>query len=83
MAFLGGQRISLSNSFRESELDANASSAHFGGCFDETRCFIVLQTSAFEHFKRLGCFACEHFERFAFERSWVTVPSWHGFALSE
>jgi hypothetical protein len=28
-------------------------------------------------------FSFERFKRFAFERSRITVPSWHGFALSE
>jgi hypothetical protein len=28
-------------------------------------------------------FSFEHFERFAFKRSQITVPAWHGFALSE
>jgi hypothetical protein len=43
-----------------------------GGSVDRVSCLIVLQT-----------FALERFKRFAFERSQITVPSWHGFALSQ
>jgi hypothetical protein len=43
-----------------------------GGSVDRSWCLTLLRTFVFERF-----------ERFEFERSWITVPSWHGLALLE